>query len=196
MKIYLLLLTLAISACSTLTTKEAVYVENDNVSVKLAMAAQDASRSLVELADIEKTRTPISTADRIDNVPRQLMKKMSISWNGPIGPLAQQVAKEVEYKFIELGKRSPMPLLVQIDAIDTPAIDILRNAGLQLGTRASLVVDIPNRNIEVHYVESAANDLLRNSGEEENMGRNPNGNSQNKKMKDIPNRNMNDISNR
>lgn len=132
---------------------QVAYIENDNVSVQLALAAKKASEAIIELAEVEKVRTPTTVAPIVENAPRLLRQPMSITWNGPLNTIAEKIADRAMYGFVELGSPSPVAILVQVDAIETPLVDILRNISLQAGSRANIVVDIENRNIEVHYAE-------------------------------------------
>ncbi|MCT4575415.1 MAG: DotD/TraH family lipoprotein [Alphaproteobacteria bacterium] len=156
-KIVILISTIALASCSMMPSynkkNQVAYVENDNVSVQLAVAAKKASDAIVELAEVEKMRTPTTSAPVMNNIPRLLRQKMSINWNGPIKQIVQKIADRAMYDVVEMGKPYSTPILVQIDAVDAPIIDILRNVGLQAGSRANLVVDTENRNLEVHYVE-------------------------------------------
>lgn len=155
-KIITLVAATLLTACTNTffdNKQEVAYVENDNVSVQLAIAAKKASEAIIELAEVEKVRTPTTTAPIVEDAPRLLRQPMSITWNGPIGPLAQRVADRAMYGFVEYGKSLSTPILVQVDAINTPLVDILKNIGLQAGSRANVVVDVENRNVEVHYVE-------------------------------------------
>jgi defect in organelle trafficking protein DotD len=151
-KIFILLFAVLISGCSS-STQEVAYIKNDNVSVQLTIAAQKASNAILELAEVEKVRTPTTAAPIIEDAPRLLRQPMSIKWNGPIGPMAEKIAERAMYGFAEFGNGSTIPVLVQVDAVETPLVDILKNIGLQAGARANIIIDVENRNIEVHYVE-------------------------------------------
>jgi len=127
------------------------YIQNDNVSMQLAIAAKKASNAIVELAEIEKRRTPVDKAPDLNNVPRILMQPMTITWNGPLSAIVKTIANKAEYGYLEMGVKTSSPVLVQVDAVREPLVNILRDVGMQAGSRAGVVLDIDNRNIEVHY---------------------------------------------
>ncbi len=154
MKKVIILLTIVLLTGCHMGKNDVAYVENDNVSIQIATAAKKASNAIIELAEVEKVKTPTTVAPMVEDVPRLLRQKMSITWNGPIAPLAKKIAARAMYGFVEIGGQYPTPILVQIDAIEAPLIDILRSIGLQAGARANIIVDVENRNIEVHYVET------------------------------------------
>lgn len=152
-KSMILLILVLLAGCNATSSKNAAFVENDNVTTQLTIAAKKASNAIIELAEVEKVRTPTTTAPLVDNVPRLLRQPMTITWNGPISSLTKKIADRAMYGFVEVGQEYHMPILVQVDEIGTPLIDILKNIGLQAGARANIIVDVENRNIEVHYVE-------------------------------------------
>jgi defect-in-organelle-trafficking protein DotD len=61
------------------------------------------------------------------------------------------IADRAGYDFLTVGSRSPVPLVVNIDARNERVIDILRDIGLQLGVRADIKVDSVRKIIELHY---------------------------------------------
>ena len=155
-KILSLCAVILLTSCTTTMYNQqddVAYIENDHVSVQLAIAAQKASNAIIELAEVEKVRTPTTIAPIIEDAPRLLRQPLSITWNGPIGPLAKKIADRAMYGYVEAGVPPSVPILVQVDAIEAPLVDILKNIGLQAGARANILVDVENRNIEVHYVE-------------------------------------------
>lgn len=126
-------------------------VEPNRVEMRLAEAADRATKSLEVLASVEKSRSPAPIVDKLDNVPAELMRTVTVQWVGPIGPLAQRLADRAGYRFNEIGARPPVALIVSVDAVNRPVIDVLRDAALQLGGRATMVVDGTQRLVEVRY---------------------------------------------
>jgi len=53
----------------------------------------------------------------------------------------RKLADRASYSFISIGDKPPIPLTVNVDAENKPIIDVLRDAGLQLGMRADVKVD-------------------------------------------------------
>lgn len=147
-----------VSGCSGKLTKRErnirdpqVVTSPDKVSLMLAQAADKASNALEELAAIEQSRSPAVAVQPIHNAPPELMRAMTITWMGPVEPLLKKLADRASYTFISVGDRPPIPLTVSIDAQNTPVIDIMRDAGLQLGVRADVKIDSTRRMVEVHY---------------------------------------------
>ena len=50
-----------------------------------------------------------------------------------------------------LGAPPPVPPVVALDVENRPVIDILRDVGLQLGSRADIRVDSNRRMVELQY---------------------------------------------
>lgn len=61
------------------------------------------------------------------------------------------MADRASYRFIELGAAPAAPAVVHIDVINRSVIDVLRDLGLQMGARGSVVVDAVSRTVEVNY---------------------------------------------
>ena len=123
----------------------------DKATLLLAQAADKASKSLETLAAIEQTRTPSSSVAPIENVPDNLARAMTISWIGPIEPITRTLANHSDYKFVVLGDRPPVPMVVNLEAENTRVVDLLRNLGLQLGNRADIRVDASRNVVELQY---------------------------------------------
>lgn len=123
----------------------------DKATLLLAQAADKASKSLETLAAIEQVRTPSSSVAPIDNVPDELARAMTISWIGPVDPITRTLANHSDYEFVVLGDRPPVPIVVNLEAENTRVIDLLRNIGLQLGTRADIRVDASQKVVELQY---------------------------------------------
>lgn len=123
----------------------------DKASLLLAQAADKASNALETLAAIEQARTPAASVAPIENVPVELTRAMTISWVGPTEPIARTLANHADYEFVVLGVRPPVPIVVTLEAENTRVVDLLRNIGLQLGSRADVRVDAAQRVVELQY---------------------------------------------
>lgn len=123
----------------------------DKATLLLAQAADKASTALETLAAIEQTRTPTTSVAPIENVPDELKRAMTISWVGPVEPISRTLANHSEYEFVILGDQPPVPIVVNLEAENTRVIDLLRNIGLQLGTRADIRVDGKQKVVELQY---------------------------------------------
>ena len=128
-----------------------VVASPDKVSLMLAEAADKASNALESLAAVEQSRAPAVAVQPIHNAPPELRRAMTINWIGPADALLKQLADRASYSFVSVGAKSPVPLVVNIDAENKPVIDLLRSVGLQLGMRADVKVDSVKKMVELHY---------------------------------------------
>ncbi|MBU0799602.1 MAG: DotD/TraH family lipoprotein [Alphaproteobacteria bacterium] len=124
----------------------------DKVSLMLADAADRSSTALQTLAAIEQQRTPDIAMAPIENAPPEMKRAMTLNWVGPVEPVLKTLADRAGYGFQTVGNAPPVPIIVSVDAENTPVIEILRSIGLQLGVRADVSVDGAARMVEIHYV--------------------------------------------
>lgn len=128
-----------------------IVASPDAVSLRLAEAADKASTALETLAAVEQARTPGVSVGPVSGAPPELRRAMTVSWTGPVEPLAKKLADRAGYGFLVLGAPPPVPLVVAVDSENKPVVDILRDVGLQLGLRADVKVDAGRRMVEIHY---------------------------------------------
>jgi defect-in-organelle-trafficking protein DotD len=117
----------------------------------MAQAADRASVAMETLAAVEQARSPGIAVAPIADAPPELQRAMTISWTGPVEPLAKKLADRAGYSFQSMGEAPPVPIVVTVNVENMPIIDIMRSVGLQLGVRADLKVDGSNRIVEIHY---------------------------------------------
>lgn len=141
------------AACDHLprTEKAQLVAAPDTVSLQLADAADRASRALETLAAVEKSRNPGEGVLGVPNAPQELRRSVTVSWVGPVEPIAQDIADRAGYSFNTLGDVPPTPIVVNVAANNKQVIDILRDLGLQMGQRADIKVDAARRMVELHY---------------------------------------------
>lgn len=148
-----------LAACSSGKTIKGdhpqVVASPDKVSMLLADAADRASVALETLAAVEQSRSPQVSVSPIENAPVELRRAITVNWVGPVEPIAEKLAGRAGYGFQAIGTPPPVPLVVSVDAENTPVIDILRSVGLQLGVRGDIRVDGRRRMVEVHYAPNA-----------------------------------------
>lgn len=144
---------LTIAACQPMPPKvqNQVAVEPDSVSLRLAAAVDRASAALETLAATEQQRDPMVTPNPIPKAPAQLMRTVTMEWTGPIENIAQKMADRASYRFRIIGDPPPVPVIVNVTAVETPVIEVLRDIGLQAGHRAVVAVDPQNQMVEVDY---------------------------------------------
>lgn len=144
---------IAVSGCAfNNNTGHQLVAEPDSISLRLAASVDRASAALETLASVEQARTPLANVSPVTDAPRELLRSISVNWVGPIEQITQRLAERVGYNFNVSGIRPPVPVVVTLNAVEKPVIDVLRDLGLQGGTRADVVVDAENRTVEVSYV--------------------------------------------
>ena len=140
-----------LGACSYRLPERQVVAESDHVTLRLAEAADRAAQALETLSAIENQRTPARVEPLIDDVPAELRRSLSVKWAGPISPLTEAVAARIGYRFLTSGNTPAIPVIVTVDARQTPAVNLLRDIGYQMGRRGELIVDPASKTIEVVY---------------------------------------------
>jgi defect in organelle trafficking protein DotD len=120
--------------------------------VKLSEAATSVTRSLHQLAEIEQASTPVHPhLPPPDPASYGMEGLASIDWNGPIEPLMTQVATASHYRLRVLGNEPAIPIIVSLTKKNVPLADVLRDAGLQAGSRADVIVFPSSKTIELRY---------------------------------------------
>lgn len=156
----ILFLTAQLVGCSAGSQINVVNPYNErslqrSAEMKLTNAADSVSRSLAELAEIERATHPQARLlSPVDPSMIGMDQLASIDWSGPIGPLVKKIAEASKYKLNVLGKPPGIPILVSISAKDTPLADVLRDANFQCGNKANIVVYPASKIIELRYVKS------------------------------------------
>ncbi len=128
----------------------------DRVSALLAESADKASNALQTLAAIEQSRAPAANVSRLENAPVELRRAVTVSWVGPVDQITKTLSDRASYTFEVLGDKPPVPVVVNVDVTNKPIIDVLRDIGLQLGSRANVRVDSTRRVVELHYAPVTA----------------------------------------
>lgn len=152
-------LCISISACTpqAYSMKDPQLVAApDRVSALLAESADKASNALQTLAAIEQSRAPAANVSRLENAPVELRRAVTVSWVGPVDQITKTLADRASYTFEVLGDKPPVPVVVNVDVTNKPIIDVLRDIGLQLGSRANVRVDSTRRVVELHYAPVTA----------------------------------------
>jgi defect-in-organelle-trafficking protein DotD len=140
--------------------KPQLVVEPENVTMRLAAAADRASSALDSLAAIEQTRTPTDLPPLAPSAPPELRRSITVNWIGPVEPIAKQLADRASYQFNITGNKPETPVIVSMNVRNQPVIESLRDIGLQLGGRADLKVDPNLKVIELSYANIQTGDDL------------------------------------
>ena len=128
----------------------------EEVMVELARDNAQLLRALVEIQNAKtvKAMTPADMAQvewQSNYVPEGYDKPMSLEYTGPISNLARMAAEAVGATFRIQGKQPIPDIMVRVSARNSTVIDILRDAGSQMGGAGRLMV-MPHSNvIQVTY---------------------------------------------
>jgi defect in organelle trafficking protein DotD len=149
---------LELSGC---VTSSSVHIDSaydkrsqHEAETKLSETAASISKSLAELAQIERTTHPqAKLLSPVDPDMIGMGQLAAIDWNGPVEPLVKKIAEVAKYKVNVLGTAPGIPILVSISAKDTPLSDVLRDANFQCGNKASIVVYPASKIIELRYTK-------------------------------------------
>ena len=151
----LLLLATQLIGCAP---RHKIFVSNTGqreAETNLTAAANSVSKSLAELAAIERATHPQAVLlSPMDPNMIGMAQLASIDWSGPVGPFVKKIAAASKYRLNVLGTPPGIPILISISAKDTPLADILRDATFQCGKKANIVIYPASKIIELRYVKS------------------------------------------
>ena len=142
---------LFVTGCTERVQHPQVVASPDKVSLMMAEAADKASRSLETLAAVEQARSPGVAVQPIYNAPSELRRSVTFEWIGPADQVTKKLADRASYQFATYGDAPPVALLVNLNVENKPVIEVLRDIGLQLGSRADVKVDSERKIVELHY---------------------------------------------
>lgn len=144
-----------ITACAHNPFMPADESEAKSSNVALAEAAESVSESLTQLGATEQAANPpVNVAEAPTPASYGMEMPTSIDWDGPVGPLVQQIANATNYKLKVLGKPPSIPIIVSVSAKNTPIGNVLRDVGYQSGKKAAIVVFPSTHTIELRYANS------------------------------------------
>jgi len=127
-------------------------VETLTLEKKLVEAANSIERSLGTLAMLQEHKAPpLLNTEPLITPEGGMGVCADIDWTGPIEPLIRKLAELTNYRVKILGNEPAIPIVVSISQEKAIVADILKNAGLQAGKRANLLVFPANRIIEIRY---------------------------------------------
>lgn len=162
-----ILLTVSVSAvallsgCGAWKKKDAPAV--DPAEAALSAAASDiaaawarTSSSMVSIAESEDATTtsgeaPFDGTEAQFDSDSPLAMRVDMNWFGELQPAVEALAATAGYTTQMMGARKGPPILVTIEGVDVPLMELLRQAGIQAGRRADVVVRESAGTIEVIY---------------------------------------------
>lgn len=127
---------------------------NAEVEQELIAAAKTIEASLALLARTqEENNIPLLNTAPLVTPEGGMGGTVDIDWTGPIEPLVQKLANMTDYRLKVLGNTPAIPIIVSISQDKAIIADLLKNAGMQAGKRANIVVFPANRIIEIRYAK-------------------------------------------
>lgn len=145
------LVMLLLTACSPKPAYQVSDIEHQ--LTKAAYSIEDSLRTLAATQQI-KAKNPINT-DILITPEGGMGGLASIDWSGPIEPLLERIGEMTNYRVKVFGPIPHIPLIISISSRDRMVADILKDAGLQAGKRANLVVYPTSKIIELRYTAIA-----------------------------------------
>ena len=134
--------------------KNQINSAHQPIEDQLLQAALSIEQSLGVLAATEKAdNPPVFDSALLTTSEGGMGAKIDLEWTGPIGPLVQKIADLTHYRLKFLGKEPAIPILVSISVKATVIAEVLQNASLQAGKRASVLVFPSDKIIEVRYLQ-------------------------------------------
>lgn len=141
------MLAITLVSCATKNTYQALDVEQQLMNS--ALSAQDSLRTLAATQQ-SYAKNAINT-DILVTPEGGMGGLATIDWSGPVEPLLEKICKMTNYRLKVLGPIPPIPVLVTIAGRERVIADILKDAGLQAGKKANVVVYPTSRIIELRY---------------------------------------------
>lgn len=141
---------------------EPTPVSEKEVHDALIVAAQNADKALKIYTEInnaaqrdELTYEKIRQAKfQAAYTPKGLERPISLEWDGPIRPVLNQIAKEVDYQIRFVGDLPPVPHTVTFVAHDKPIMEVLRDIDAKVNNvDIDIYEDSETKIIEVIYVD-------------------------------------------
>lgn len=144
-----------LTACSDGPARMTPLVaENDPISLRIAAAAEKASKALNDISSVEQYRSPLPPMEDFAGAPPALAQPITLTWNGPVEQAVQTLAAKAGYTYRTAGIAPPLPLAVAVNVYERPLVDVLRDIGLQLGNRADVAIDIKGSSVQLRYASN------------------------------------------
>jgi defect-in-organelle-trafficking protein DotD len=134
----------------TLESASAPSVDVDTELKSVAFSVQHSLRTLAASKEPHELNA-INTKPLV-TIEGGMGQRATIDWSGPIEPLLHRLAHMSRYNVKVLGPTPPIPVVVTMMVENRQIADIVKDAGLQAGRRANLVVYPSSRIIELRYI--------------------------------------------
>ena len=147
------LILVALTGCATTPQQPPASIDpQDPATVQLAEAASSISQSLTQLSAVQQANTPTPSICLPMTCDNEMSNLVSVDWAGPIGPLMDRIGLMSHHRVRKLGNPPAIPIVVSINAHNTPLGEVLRDAAFQAGTKARVIVYPNKRVIELRYL--------------------------------------------
>lgn len=125
---------------------------NNDIGVQLVSSAKLIEKSLATLAASQEINNiPVLNTAPLITQEGGMGGTADIDWTGPIEPLLENIANMTNYSLKIMGNAPPIPIIVSVTQERAIVADILKNACLQVGKRANIIVFPANKIIELRY---------------------------------------------
>jgi defect-in-organelle-trafficking protein DotD len=132
-------------------------VDPDPASLRIAEAAEKATKALNKMSQIESFRTPMPNDTTL--IFPGMEKITSITWTGPVDQIARTLSELAGTNFRIVGKEPPLPVVVSVDAHNEQIGKILRDIGFQAGRRADIILNTSTNTIDLRYAPTDGNSV-------------------------------------
>jgi defect in organelle trafficking protein DotD len=155
-KILILTAALALSSCANLHQRRLPAQQpSSHAQIKLAEAANSVSRSLNELARVEReAKPPAKGAKLLDPNSLGIHQAATVDWSGPVEPLLKQIAAAIHYRLRVLGNAPAVPVMITLNAKRAPVANLLRDIDFQTGHKGRIVVYSRSKVVELRYAKA------------------------------------------
>tara|TARA_A100001015_G_scaffold170048_1_gene188996 strand:+ start:841 stop:1368 length:528 start_codon:yes stop_codon:yes gene_type:complete len=125
---------------------------SQNAEDQLAEAAEEVSRSITKLAQIERANRPEPPQDiKLPVITAEMAGKASVDYNGPVEPMLKQLATVSHLKFRSIGRPLAIPPMISIYVRRTPIADILKDISYQVQKQAQVQLIEDEKVLEIRY---------------------------------------------
>lgn len=135
-------------------------VDNSAVVAELSASAGQIEQAWSDLAAVEKSRNPTyqrhtdEMQQMVGGEPSELTREIDVQWSGEIGQFILEMASAANYRVVVEGRIPPVPVLVFVRGRYRIG-DALKEAGVQAGDRAGVILRPQFRKVVLTYVDGA-----------------------------------------
>jgi defect-in-organelle-trafficking protein DotD len=124
--------------------------ETDLILKAIQQSAKQIQVSISRMSAAKQIKTPRSNVTKQPANP-SLIKRVSVTWSGPMSDVAKSVAMQIGWKYRTVGEVPVVRPIVHINSQNETAFNVLRDIGLQAGSKAGLTIDTHKKIIIISY---------------------------------------------